>query len=262
VKTLIVALVLGLSAIASASAADLPAAKGPPPAPTVAPYNWTGFYAGVDAGYGWGGSTGDVGCINPSGVVSGFGCSFPESNLLSPGGGLLGGLAGYNFQTGALVFGVETDLQWSGIDDKVSEPLPCCVGLATPPGTVAASANLDWFGTVRARVGVAAIDRTLIYATGGLIYGEERASNNFFSGPIAYPASASSTRAGWTLGGGAEYAFTANVTARVEALYYDLGSQTLKFTCTTGVTCSPGFSVTNTFDDTGGIVRAALAYKF
>jgi outer membrane immunogenic protein len=261
-KVLFVALALGLSAIASATAADLPTVKGPPPAPSVAPYNWTGFYAGVDAGYGWGGSTGDVYCTNPGGVVNGVGCETPQSGLLNPGGGLFGGLIGYNLQNGVFVFGLETDLQWSGIQDSNPAPTSCCLPAGGSTLNDNVSARLDWFGTARARVGVAAFDRMLIYATGGLIYGEEQASSDPAGAGFSYPASATSTRAGWTLGGGAEYAFSANVTARIEALYYDLGSQTLKFTCTVGVTCTPGFAVTSNFDFTGAIVRAGLAYKF
>jgi len=261
-KALFVALTLGLAAIAPATAADLPTTKGPPPAPTVAPYNWTGFYAGVDAGYGWEGSTGSTYCAF-GGVINGTGCSTPESGLLDPSGGLFGGLAGYNFQSGMFVFGAETDLQWSNIADSTTASIPCCGGAPTSSGPDYIKANLDWFGTARARIGVTPVDRLLIYATGGLIYGEEKTSSNLrFSATDFYPTNGDSTRTGWTLGGGAEYAFTGNITARIEGLYYDLGSQKFTFNCTTQPTCVSGYSQTTKYDYTGGILRAALIYKF
>jgi outer membrane immunogenic protein len=128
-------------------------------------------------------------------------------------------------------------------------------------GIFTASEKIDWFGTVRGRVGFATWDRALIYATGGLFYGRISA-NTLFTAPnvgTTYPGSASATKAGWTVGGGFEYAFTNNWSGKIEGLYYDLGNITvvgletpLKF----------GFQHNKNFDNTGGIVRVGLNYQF
>ena len=112
--------------------------------------------------------------------------------------------------------------------------------------------SLTAIGTLRARLGFA-IDRTLIYATGGLAYG--RVENTFADTTgVGDYASNSSWKTGWTLGGGVEYAFTNNWTAKVEALYFDLGSQT--------VTSADFDPYVKKFDNTGWTVRAGINYKF
>ena len=99
-------------------------------------------------------------------------------------------------------------------------------------------------------------DRVLVYATGGLIYGHTSVSENLTFTGIAYVASNDSTRSGWTVGGGLEYAFGSNATVRIEGLYYDMGDET--------ISANPlGFYTrSSTFNFKGGIVRAALNYKF
>jgi len=235
----------------AASAADLPAKAPIYKAAPVAVYNWTGLYIGLNGGYGWNQSTGDSLCTNPAGVVLGPGCDQPNTGIVKPKGGLFGGQIGYNFQSGLIVYGIETDFQWSGI--KASESVPDSVAT----GVYSASAELKWFGTLRGRLGAAIFDRGLLYATGGLIYGHESLSAVLTFPAVTYPQDGDSTRAGWTVGGGFEYAFTQNLTGRVEGLYYDMGDQTISFT-------SPvtGFSEATTFKFNGGIVRAGLNWKF
>jgi outer membrane immunogenic protein len=230
--------------------------KAPAPIPV---YSWTGFYVGLNGGGGWNNTTGDQSCLTPGPafILAGPGCSTTTTGTLKPSGGLFGGQAGYNWQTGMWVWGIETDIQWSGIKDAASFTVPCCLpGLGTP-GAGTTSQNLDWFGTVRGRLGITVWDRGLLYGTGGLIYGEEKVSETVTFPAVAYGAAASSTRTGWTAGAGFEYAFTNNVTGKVEGLWYDMGSQTIGFT-------SPvtNFTENGTFNYKGALVRAGLNWKF
>lgn len=147
--------------------------------------------------------------------------------------------------------GFNGHIQWSGI--KASNSVPDSFA----PGVYSASANLQWFGTLRGRLGLAVLDRGLIYGTGGLIYGHESVSANLTFPLISYPQSGSSTRAGWTLGGGFEYAFTQNLSGKLEGLYYDMGSQTIAYTAPVG-----GFTESTKFSYKGAIVRVGLNWKF
>jgi outer membrane immunogenic protein len=245
-----------------ALAADM-ALKAPPPPPAPV-WSWTGFYVGLNGGYGWNQSTGTLSCINPAGALFGAGCNAGVSGVTRPHGGLFGGQAGYNWQSNSIVYGLETDLQWSGIKSTNSVVDPCCNPGFTTPGTVTATSNLQWFGTVRARVGVLASPNALLYVTGGLIYGHESVSNVlFFPSGFNYPAAAGSTRAGGTVGGGLEYAFTHNVSGKVEGLWYDMGSLTDSFTCPAGApACAAGFTEGTKYTFRGGIVRGGLNVRF
>jgi outer membrane immunogenic protein len=254
-KTLLL-LSLFSAAVGSAQAADMPV-KAPP---VVAPFTWTGVYLGINAGYGTGQSTGDAYCTTPAGVVSGTGCAFPMPAALSQAGGFVGGQVGANYQVGLFVFGIEGDIQVSHINDSTGAlPLQCCIGIGTIPGsTLTRSANLDWFGTVRGRLGLAIWDRTLIYGTGGVMYGEEVAS--FLattSTPITYQAQSSGTHTGYVAGGGIEYAFTNRLSAKVEGLYYSMGSETIAFTNTT-----TNFTESTNFTYKGALVRLGANLKF
>jgi outer membrane immunogenic protein len=253
-KTLLVS-TLFAAAIGSAHAADMPV-KAPV---YVAPFTWTGIYLGINAGYGIGQSTGDAYCTNPAGVVSGTGCAAPMGAALSQSGGFVGGQLGANYQTGMFVWGVEADIHVSHINDSTSAlPLPCCFPLLGATGsTLTRSANLDWFGTVRGRLGLAIWDRTLIYGTGGVMYGEEVASLLVTTPGPTFQAQSSSTHTGWVAGGGIEYAFTNRISAKVEGLYYDLGSETIAFRSPT-----TGFTESANFAYKGALVRLGANLKF
>jgi outer membrane immunogenic protein len=239
-KKLWLVAVAGLALSTSvAFAADLgqPYVKAPPPPP--APPSWTGFYIGVNGGWGWNQNTGDS-------EVLGFG------NIVKPNGGLAGGQIGYNWQSGIVVYGFETDIQWADIKDSAS--------VTDPFGDIYSASNkLDWFGTARARLGITAWgNNALLYVTGGLIYGQEKVASSLFDGVTGETpfASASTTRTGGTVGAGLEYLFTPAVSGKIEGLWYDMGSSTL------GLPTSDLGVVDSHYRFQGAIVRAGLNFHF
>ncbi|MBV9558649.1 MAG: porin family protein [Pseudolabrys sp.] len=214
--------VLSMLAVSgSANAADIARRQAMPvKAPAYVAYNWTGAYVGINAGGGWGRS-------NFEGVP-GTGGSFDVR------GAMVGGTLGYNWQTSNLVFGLETDIDWSNIRGSAA-----CAGL------VCQTRN-DYLGTARGRIGYA-FDRFLPYVTGGLAYGNVKKNVTGFPG-------SDDTKAGYALGAGVEFAIAGPWTAKVEYLYADLG----KSDCGTACTLTPPENVRfNT-----NIVRAGLNYRF
>ena len=200
------------------SAADMPV-KAPVKAPVIAPlYNWTGPYAGVVGGYGWGNSKQTNSglpkpqCIDFEGQCIGGGTA---DGSYSMQGGFIGGALGYNWQQAHWIFGVEGDYSWAGIKGSSNT---CGVNSPTPH---ACGTELDLFGTLRARIGysMGANGNWLPYVTGGLAVGQVKAWDALF------PASGSDFRAGWTIGGGLETGITRSWTFKVEYLYIDLGSR-------------------------------------
>lgn len=268
---------LSVGLTAAASAADL---SRPAPvytkAPLAVPFSWTGFYAGVSAGYGWSADdvdTTSTSISNPSAGATANAAAAALDFNTKPNGFLGGGTLGYNLQSGQFVWGVETDLSWADIKGTNSQ------GTSVPivgfPGDFVNSAGIaeqktDAFGTLRARLGFTPVERLLIYGTGGLAYGHIESNTNIaettnvgatFSNAIG---SASSWRAGWTAGAGLEYAFAPHWSAKAEYLYYDLGTLTYDstLTCTSAV-CGPlTVGVSSSADFKGNIVRGGINYHF
>lgn len=202
-----------LGAPLGAQAADLPVREPYRKAPVVAIYDWTGLYFGVNAGVGLG---------RDSTLLTIPNFSF-ESNYQSPQGGLGGAQIGYNWQTpsafGPLVFGVEADIQGMNPRDNYS----CLLGCAPPVQSTLYDQKLDWFGTVRGRLGIAS-GPVLSYITGGVAYGGVRTSiSETFGGPATF--STSRTQGGWTVGSGVEAALGGNWTGKIEYLYLNLGNR-------------------------------------
>jgi len=263
----------------AAQAADLPTRKeAPAPVFVPPPFTWTGFYIGANAGGVWsnGGNASTTVFANglPIGTISGVPATladvFPGSNFGSSQSGFIGGgQAGYNYQWGSWVFGVETDFDGTTLSRSRSvigptfvEPFFGLNDFFTANGSV----KLDWLGSTRGRVGYA-WDRLLIYGTGGVAYGGASSSLNVFDAVDGFGFSSSggsSTRTGWTAGGGVEYAFTNNWIIGAEYLYYDLGSRHLNVVPNVAASDFFGaavFSQTK-IDFTGSSVRARLSYKF
>jgi outer membrane immunogenic protein len=188
------ATVLMVAAPLSAQAADMviprPVYKGGV-RPVVAYYNWTGFYVGIVAGYGFGNSDWTTPAIS-----------------MEPTGFMVGGTIGYNYQVGSIVYGLEGDFSWSGMSGDAT----CFVAFTC-------ETKNDWFGTARVRLGYA-FDRWLPYVTGGAAFGNIEASST----APGFAGGGSDTAFGWTAGVGLEYAFLSNWTAKIEYLYADLGS--------------------------------------
>ncbi len=183
-----------------ASAADMPARMATKAVPYVALYNWTGFYAGVNLGYGWARASDDLGLVgNLNGVIG-------------------GGQIGYNWQMNNLVVGIETDFQGSGQRQSWA---------GTGVGfTATGSDRIRYFGTVRARVGYA-FDRSLLYVTGGYAYTNVGADAAVTAGGVTTTSSSNTTKSGATIGAGLEYAFAGPWTAKAEYLYVDSGTVTV-----------------------------------
>lgn len=223
-KRLFLAALVALAAAAqvgAAGAADLgvrypqqPYVKAPLYNPA---FSWSGFYLGLNGGGGWARSTWDR--------TGGFDLS----------GGVIGGTAGFNWQTGQVVLGAEGDVDWSGLSGTTAAGCPA--GCTT---------RNDWLGTVRGRAGYA-FDRFLPYVTGGLAAGDIRASPPGFSG-------ASQTNLGWTVGAGLEVAIAGNWSAKAEYLHVDLGS----FNC--GLNC--GLVAPDNVSLQANVGRGGVNYKF
>jgi outer membrane immunogenic protein len=208
----------GLVAGASASmAADLPSRTMAPMAPMISAvpvFTWTGFYIGAQVGYAWGDSEDEFPAnavvVGPGGTFVPFEAGFGGDNDSF----LAGVHAGYNYQIGSLVVGVEGDIEGLfGDDDDDDFSGVVFNGTTGQPATFAFNSNtLDWQGSIRARVGFA-FDRAMIYATGGFAFGG--VSGGFGN----MNNNGDDTITGWTLGAGVEYAFTNNLTTRVEYRY-------------------------------------------
>jgi outer membrane immunogenic protein len=253
----------------SAWAADLPTHKAPmEPAPYAAPaFSWTGFYIGANAGYSFseGGATSTTG----SPAFAALGPNFVPGSLDTKGGGFIGGgQIGYNYQFGTFVTGLEADIDW--VDQRKSASFTGAV-LPAPLGTsltTSASRNLNYLGTVRGRLGVTPFDRTLLFITGGLAYGGVQTSNSVVANAnpaLNWNGSTDSTRVGWTLGGGGEYAFTNNVTFKIEGLYYDLGKTSTVApgnAAVQGVGALNGVFYSSQVRTAGEVVRAGVNFKF
>ena len=266
---------------------------GGPDAP-IAPYNWTGFYAGINGGYSVGTHETDVTAVSGAGSagIVPVGTTLyggTHEFMLAPDGWNGGGQIGYNWHvTPQWVVGIEADLQAASAKDRINCFLPCNTAIAIINGSilagvfpvvfseVSAESKLDWFGTVRARVGRAA-GPALLYFTGGLAYGEVSsrgrvagrtsilglATVNTFAGSF----DSSETKIGWTLGTGLEAQLAGNWSLKTEYLYVDLGDvsntfDTIHLTSTTGTTGLVGATRTITTEIKEHIFRAGLNYKF
>lgn len=229
--------------------------------PVAASFDWTGAYIGVNVGGGFG--TFD----HPFSVVT---TRAPATTLLDgsldiTAGGFLGGVqAGYNWQAGQMVFGVEADFQGSAVkaEDSLNLNFGGAAGIDLDGK---AGTKVDWFGTVRARVGFVPTERLMVYGTGGLAYGHIKSYINGDITPAGGGAplatldeSASKTKAGWTIGAGAEYAFADNWTLKSEYLYTDFGKTTLY----EGDILGAGTNATLKNDVSFHTFRVGLNYKF
>lgn len=303
-KKLPVAAGLALAlAAGSALAADLPSRKAPPPVFLPPPFTWTGIYAGINVGGAFGNADREYGAELGHGIV---GPVFSGGNLWqaqSQLSGVTGGVQlGYNYQFSPwFVFGVEADIQAAGLESKASAFTPGVSGLVAPAGAVFVNntyggfaqinSHVDWWGTVRGRVGLTPLmPNLMIYGTGGFAYGQVNHNFSYASflsanGAVVGPppalfglssnaiggANYDQVAFGWTAGGGIEYApmMFPNWSLKAEYLYVDLGSQRLGAlgvgnSVGTGVLAGAGGFFNTAIHNTSTrfhVVRAGINYR-
>lgn len=247
------------SAIAGgmASAADI-AMKAPPMVRSSAVDRWSGWYAGVNGGWSFNNNaTGRLVSADPlfSGVLAAGGT--PTFFDAGHEGGFGGGQVGYNWQLSHWLVGVEADIQGADIGRTTALAFP---GDNTfVPSVSSARDHIDWFGTLRERIGLTA-GPALFYATGGLAYGGVRTtiSNDYSPAAGNFHGSDSNTRFGWAAGAGIEWGFASSWTLRGEYLHLDLGRTNLAMV-------DPGFpgvSATYDFSHAADLVRVGVNYRF
>jgi outer membrane immunogenic protein len=269
--------------IGSALAADLPSYKAPPPPPLPPPPLWTGFYVGLNAGGTWSDSNSVYTATAPafnavlSPVVTSQLATLASAWVpVGQNGGFIGGgQIGYNWQFGgSFVAGIEADIQGVTHSGNAGNASTFgIVGAVPVVTTLSSTKTLDYLGTVRGRIGWLFTPTLLVYGTGGLAYGGANSATsiqqvgltNGFVGLSA--GSFSDTRVGWTAGGGIEWMFLPNWSAKVEYLYYDLGNVTYSGAMVTAapVAAVPGTLYALPQSNTrfrGDIVRAGVNYHF
>jgi outer membrane immunogenic protein len=282
VSIVVIAAISTIAFTQFASAADLPrkAPAAPPPPP---PFSWSGFYVGLNAGGGWRDPSDFVTVLTPCTITgnctSGRVLGVTADQLLgsalgtgsgSRGGGFTGGgQIGYNKQFGNIVLGIEADIEYF----KRSSSLTGTGIITTDPLSLTVTNHTDsnWLATVRPRLGYA-WDRWLVYVTGGLALTKLEYTQTMVMTPLnpnlilipgAEALSVSKTKAGWTIGGGLEFAIWNNWSIKAEYLYLQFSglSGTSAFRLVDG---SPFSNVvtgsTGTVRD--NIVRAGLNYRF
>jgi outer membrane immunogenic protein len=264
---------------APALAADM-AVKAPPPS-LLPVYSWTGFYVGANLGGGWGSQSVGYTPNDPETLfLFQYGGAPPPVSINSSG--VLGGIqAGYNRQVNSRwLVGIEADLNGSGIKGSASTS-GVFAPYYTAPFNAPVQSGIDWFSTVRARVGYLPTSNLLAYATAGFALGRVTQSGswntntgfsfggnvytiNCFGNPVCLAGSSSGIATGWTAGVGLEYALRQNWTLRAEYLYVSLGGRGSVTETVLGPT--PGALPSSLNANFGNInfnvARVGLSYEF
>lgn len=264
-KTLLAGVAIAASLTGSALAADLavraPAYKAP--VPVVAGYNWTGFYVGGNAGGIW--AKDDV---TWSASTAGFGAGAFTAALNAAGTGRIessgvtaGGQIGFNYQINSVVvWGVEADLNYTDLSD--SRSLAVASPPATPGTTVTSTYESKWLATARGRIGALPTQTLLLYVTGGAAFAGIKTSDfAFFTfDGSSNAASSDKTKAGWTVGAGAEWALSGGWSIKAEYLYVDLGS--ISYTSSNNSPANPLATINHDHRIIENIGRVGLNYRF
>jgi outer membrane immunogenic protein len=248
-KKFLLATVSMVALTSVARAADMPATM-PATMPTKermyspAPVaSWDGAYIGVQGGV----ARRDT-LVKFEPTLSNF--QLQDARDLSQSGGTAGVLLGYNWQQGNFVYGVEGDWSWVGAKRNWN----------TPVEGVSDSSDVAWLATIRGRAGLA-FESTLFYLTGGAAFGHVNNSvATVFGGVASTSFTQDQTKAGWTLGAGAEHMFAPNWTARAELRYVDLGKTSVE--CVAGVGRCPNADRGTEFSNSLWMGQIGLSYKF
>jgi len=214
-----------------ALAADMPLKAPPPPRA----WSWTGFYIGADVGGAW---ARDV--VSPTIADGG---TFPRSNTLNTSGVLGGGTAGFNYQLGTFLVGVEGDIGYMGIGGSKADALG---------GTEVDNLSSRLYGDATGRAGVI-FGNALLYGKGGWAFYDGRANTS--TGLAGFTAANSNTFSGWTAGAGLEYMLTPALSAKVEYMHFKFGTENATLTGAAGV-----FPYANAL--TVDSVKIGLNYRF
>lgn len=277
----VLAPVLGVTGASAADISSRPYTKAPPVAPVA---SWTGFYAGVNIGYGFNDPT--VSFIGGDPLIQGFtvgGCGLCGGPVPSASyniqGVTGGGQIGYNWQVApAWLVGIEADFNGFGVSNTVTSAF----AFADRPigNSIVATQSNEWFGTVRARLGWLQSSNLLVYGTGGFAYGQMNESvvmnqNGSGSGvgygyayictgtgANCFVGSQSRIAMGYTAGAGVEYAVTRNVTIKAEYLYVNLGSTSLRASATVPAPFIPASFIASFSDYHFNVVRFGANYRF
>lgn len=261
---------------ASALAADLPRREAAVAPIYVAPiFTWSGFYVGLNAGATFNDNdnrlraTGDFRNVgNPyAGAVVIYDNEYNGFRNDDDAAFTGGAQMGFNWQFGAWVAGVEADINYRGNGDNDGFNI-LGTGNYNHYGLYHSGSDRgNWFGTLRARLGFA-LDRTLVYATGGLAFGDTGKSGHVYAYDVNYPGVAltggewrsngNDVNWGWTIGAGVEHAFSNNWTAKLEYLYVNLDRDSDVLTNIT----LPRYTFTTSDEDKFHVVRVGLNYKF
>jgi outer membrane immunogenic protein len=254
-RVLLASTVIAAWACGSVFAADMPL-KGP----VYAPFSWSGCYAGINGGGNWNSTSFTIGNNNPGFFGPAFAAGvIPGSHSLDTSGGIVGGQAGCNYQTGNYVIGIEGDADW--VDRKGSQAISTNV-TGFFPAVATATETLQSLSTIRGRLGYA-FDHLLLHGTGGIAFGNTNDFYSFTSGPggVTLLNTYSSNRLGGTAGAGVEYAFGYGWSAKLEGLWYRLNStQFLVGGTAPGLPAGAALVVTPN-SDSGWMLKAGLNYK-
>lgn len=272
-----------------------PLGASPAPQAVAPPPLWTGLYAGLNAGYGWDGGSSIFTSALPAqtdidGLLAGSYTGLSHSaatalastgtSVAAANGFVAGGQLGYNYRFGRFVAGVEADIQGAGLEGRGGVAGSASARVVGGADTVLSSSDsdkaIDWLGTARGRVGYLVTPDLLGYATGGFAYGGATMHTATFTtwggnvlGPLLQSSNSvgnfSDTRIGWTVGGGAEWAFAPNLSVKAEYLFYDLGEARLASsplaTDLFGVFFNSMLPISQTRFQ-GHVVRAGVNYHF
>ena len=273
------AIALGAMAV-TASAADMPA-RGPAvaPAPYVAPvFTWTGFYVGVNAGAAWHGHDNCPGLYNYSSAIIGSRVTAFAPACTSDDTSFTGGVqAGFNWQMGAVVFGLEGDVNWVGNDSRRGYGSYAFAPVSSTNYyyTLDGQAQSNLLAGIRGRLGWS-FDRALLYVTGGAAFRNSGSNDTIYAYDSAtggvlkatYGGNTDRSNVGWSLGGGLEWAFTNNVSLRVEYLHSQFNRNNGLYTNTYTVTTTPPLDFTkyafrnDSSRDSVDVVRFGINYRF
>jgi opacity protein-like surface antigen len=213
--------------------------KASPPIAVAPTPDWVGFYVGINGGFGWGSTNADLPLT-------------PFTTDQTSNGWLFGGHAGYNWQSGSLVYGLEIDYDAANLTGSETEALIPGIPVSVASQTIAT--KIDALATGRGRLGYTVTPNILLYGTAGVAWGHESATYSVSVPIINAPTTrtAFANQFGWVAGLGGEYKLTNNLLLRAEALHYDFGDVGYAFT--------PGVFVVNA-KTTVDVVRGGITLK-